>query len=68
MLLFVLSTRENAVVVKLPLRKLARLRRQAWYEEVVEHYRQGESIAAIGRRLQMNPITVRKFVYAGAFA
>ena len=26
--------------------QVARLRRQAWYEEVVEHYRQGKSIAA----------------------
>jgi transposase len=47
--------------------QVARLRRQAWYEEVVELYRQGESIAAIARELHMSPITVRKFVYAGAF-
>ncbi|MBO0795711.1 MAG: transposase, partial [Ktedonobacteraceae bacterium] len=30
-------------------------------------YRQGKSIAAIARELHMSPITVRKFVYAGAF-
>lgn len=47
--------------------QVARLRRQAWYEEVVEFYRQGKSIAAIARELHMSPITVRKFVYAGAF-
>ncbi|GHO98725.1 transposase [Reticulibacter mediterranei] len=47
--------------------QVARLRRQAWYEEVVELYRQGNSIAAIAQQLQMSPTTVRKFVYAGAF-
>lgn len=47
--------------------QVARLRRQAWYEEVVELYQQGKSIAAIARELHMSPITVRKFVYAGAF-
>lgn len=47
--------------------QVARLRRQAWYEEVVKHYRAGKSIAAIARELQMSPTTVRKFVYAGAF-
>jgi transposase len=47
--------------------EVARLRRLAWYEEVVELYRQGKSIAAIAKELQMSPITVRKFVYAGAF-
>lgn len=47
--------------------QVARLRRQAWYEEVVEHYQHGKSIAAIASDLQMSPITVRKFVYAGAF-
>jgi len=47
--------------------QVARLRRQAWYEEVVELYRQGKSIAAIAEHLQMSPTTVRKFVYAGAF-
>ncbi|HET8845497.1 MAG TPA: ISL3 family transposase [Ktedonobacteraceae bacterium] len=47
--------------------QVARLQRQAWYEEVVEHYRQGKSIAAIAVLLQMSPTTVRKFVYAGAF-
>ncbi len=48
--------------------RVARLRRQAWDEEVVEHYQQGKSIAAIASELQMSPITVRKFVYAGAFS
>jgi len=47
--------------------QVARLRRQAWYEEVVELYQQGKSIAAIAQHLQMSPTTVRKFVYAGAF-
>lgn len=47
--------------------QVARLRRQAWYEEVVELYRQGKSSAAIAESLQMSPTTVRKFVYAGAF-
>jgi Transposase len=46
---------------------VARSRRQAWYEEVVDLYRQGKSIAAIAEHLQMSPTTVRKFVYAGAF-
>jgi transposase len=46
---------------------VVRLRRQAWYEEVVELYRQGKSIAAIAQQLQMSPTTVRTFVYAGAF-
>lgn len=46
---------------------VARLRRRAWYEEVVKQYQQGKSIAAIARELQMSPTTVRKFVYAGAF-
>ena len=47
--------------------QVARLRRQARYEEVVEHYRQGKSIAAKLSLLQMSPTTVRKFIYAGAF-
>jgi len=47
--------------------EVARLRRLAWYKKVVELYRQGKSIAAIAEELQMSPITVRKFVYAGAF-
>ena len=46
---------------------MARLRRQARYEEVVVQYHQGQSIAAIARDLPMSPSTVRKFVYAGAF-
>ncbi len=47
--------------------QVARLRRQAWYEEVVNLYRQGKSLAAIAQLLQMSPTTVRKCVYAGAF-
>jgi transposase len=47
--------------------QVARLRRQAWYEEVRDLYRQGKSIAAIAQQLQMSPTTVRKFIYAGAF-
>jgi transposase len=45
--------------------QVARLKRQAWYEEVMEHYRQGKSIAAIASLLQMSPTTVRRFIYAG---
>lgn len=47
--------------------QVARLRRQARYEEVVELYRQGKSSAAIAELLQMSPTTVRTFVYAGAY-
>jgi transposase len=47
--------------------QVARLRRQAWYEEVRDLYRQGKSIAAIAQQLQMSPTTVRTFIYAGAF-
>ncbi len=47
--------------------QVARLRRQARYEEVVELYRQGKSIAAEASLLQMSPTTVRTFIYAGAF-
>ncbi|GHO48676.1 ISL3 family transposase [Ktedonospora formicarum] len=71
--------KEAGVTVRTPYKKkkrsssevaasqVARLRRQAWYEEVVAQYQQGKSIAAIARELQMSPTTVRKFVYAGAF-
>lgn len=48
--------------------QVARLRRQAWYEEVGELSRQGKSIAAIAEQLQMSPTIVRTFVYAGAFS
>ena len=64
---FVFGTRKSAAGARSLLRRLARLRRQAWYEEVVELYRQGKSIAAIAQHLQMSPTTVRTFVYAGAF-
>ena len=47
--------------------QVARLQRQRWYEEVVEHYKQGKGITAIAQELHMSPTTVRKFVYAGAF-
>lgn len=47
--------------------KVARLRRQAHYEEVVALYKQGESILGIAEQLRMSRSTVRNFVYAGAF-
>ena len=47
--------------------KVARLRRQAHYEEVVALYTQGESILGIADQLRMSRSTVRNFVYAGAF-
>ncbi len=47
--------------------KVARLRRQARYEEVVALYKQGESILGIADQLRMSRSTVRNFVYAGAF-
>ena len=47
--------------------QVARLRRQARYDEVVMLYQQGKSIAAIVEQLQLSPTTVRKYVYAGAF-
>lgn len=47
--------------------KVARLRRQARYEEVVALYKQGMSILGIADQLHMSRTTVRNFVYAGAF-
>jgi transposase len=47
--------------------KVARLRRQARYEEVVSLYKQGMSILSIAEQLRMSRSTVRNFVYAGAF-
>ncbi|HYU76685.1 MAG TPA: transposase, partial [Ktedonobacteraceae bacterium] len=47
--------------------KVARLRRQARYEEVVSLYKQGMSILGIADQLHMSRSTVRNFVYAGAF-
>ncbi|GHO82577.1 transposase [Dictyobacter formicarum] len=47
--------------------KVARLRRQARYEEVVMLYKQGMSILGIADQLRMSRSTVRNFVYAGAF-
>ena len=47
--------------------KVARLRRQARYEEVVALYKQGVSVLEIADQLQMSRGTVRNFVYAGAF-
>jgi len=46
---------------------VARLRRQARYEEVVALYKQGVSILGIADQLRMSRSTVRNFVYAGAF-
>lgn len=47
--------------------KVARLRRQARYAEVVALYQQGMSILGIADQLRMSRSTVRSFVYAGAF-
>jgi transposase len=47
--------------------KVARLRRQARYEEVVTLYKQGMSILGIADQLRMSRSTVRNDVYAGAF-
>jgi transposase len=47
--------------------KVARLRRQARYEEVVALYNQGMSILGIADQLRMSRSTVRNYVYAGAF-
>lgn len=47
--------------------KVARLRRQARYEEVVALYQQGMSILGIADQLRMSRSTVRNYVYAGAF-
>jgi transposase len=47
--------------------KVARLRRQARYEEVVALYQQAMSILGSAAQLRMSRSTVRNFVYAGAF-
>jgi transposase len=47
--------------------QVARLRRQARYEEVVTLYKQGVSILGIADQLRMSRSTVRNYVYAGAF-
>ena len=47
--------------------QMARLRREARYEDVVALYRQGVSIVRIAEDLHMSRTTVRKFVAAGAF-
>lgn len=47
--------------------KVARVRRQARYEEVVALYKQGVSVLGIADQLHMSRGTVRNFVYAGAF-
>jgi transposase len=47
--------------------KVARLRRQARYEEVVALYTQGVSVLGIADQLRMSRGTVRNLVYAGAF-
>lgn len=46
---------------------MARLRRQARYEEGVALYQQGMSILGIADQLRMSRSTVRNVVYAGAF-
>ena len=48
-------------------RRLARLRREARYADVVTLYLQGVSIVRIAEDLHMSRTTVRKFVAAGAF-
>jgi Homeodomain-like domain len=48
-------------------RRLARLRREARYADVVALYLQGVSIVRIAEDLHMSRTTVRKFVAAGAF-
>ena len=53
--------------VEITASKVARLRRQARYEEVVALYKQGMSILGIADQLRMSRSTVRNFVYAGAF-
>jgi transposase len=45
--------------------QVARLRRQAWYEEVVEHYRKGKSIAAIAELLQMRSLLWQEICQQG---
>jgi transposase len=46
---------------------VARLRRNARYEEVVALYTQGVSVLGIADQRRMSRSTVRNFVYAGAF-
>lgn len=46
---------------------MARLRREARYEEVIALYRQGVPVLRIAEDLHMSRTTVRKFVAAGAF-
>src|SRR5438034_8643812 len=47
--------------------QVARVRREARYEEVVRLYQQGTPILRIADDLHMSRTTVRKFVAAGAF-
>src|SRR5260221_4755799 len=47
--------------------QMARLRREARYEEVIALYQQGVPVLRIAEDLHMSRTTVRKFVAAGAF-
>jgi transposase len=47
--------------------QMARIRREARYEEVIALYKQGVSVLQIAETLHMSRTTVRKFVAAGAF-
>src|SRR5260221_8079006 len=47
--------------------QMARLRREARYEEVMALYQQGVPVLRIAEDLHMSRTTVRKFVAAGAF-
>jgi transposase len=47
--------------------QMARLRREARYEDVVALYKQGVPVLRIAEDLHMSRTTVRKFVAAGAF-
>jgi transposase len=47
--------------------QMARLRREARYEEVIALYKQGVPVLRIAEDLHMSRTTVRKFVAAGAF-
>lgn len=47
--------------------QMARLRREARYEDVVALYKQGVPVLRIAQDLHMSRTTVRKFVAAGAF-
>lgn len=47
--------------------QMARLRREARYEDVVALYQQGVPVLRIAQDLHMSRTTVRKFVAAGAF-